>query len=121
MNGCISFRSIFHMFIMQAFHFSFCFKEIRSLIHWLLSTFFIQLEYPTFLVTSSFLFCCNMGVIFQCKFVLSTPIQNGVVPTMGGLASFLQILFGFVVHSLPLGSSTFGTTGEVLLDDVTGD
>ena len=33
---------------MQSYHFSFCFNEIRSLIHWSLSTFFIQLEYPNF-------------------------------------------------------------------------
>ena len=38
---------------------------------------------------------------------------------MRGLASFLQHLLGFVLHSLPFGSSMLGTTGEVLLDDVT--
>ena len=40
---------------------------------------------------------------------------------MLGLASFLQHLFGFVVHSLPFGGSMFGTMGEVLFDDVTGN
>ena len=45
-------KSLFHMFIMQSFHFSFCFNEIRSLINWSLNTFFIHLEYPTFLVSS---------------------------------------------------------------------
>ena len=81
-----------------------------------------------------------MGVVFQCKFVIlnnllfSPPnfwqrlavcvvlvpsFQNGVVPTMLGLASFLQHLRGFVVHSLPFGSSMFGTTGKVLSEDVT--
>ena len=37
------------------------------------------------------------------------------------LASFLQHFLGFVVHSFPFGSSMFGTTGEVLFDDVTGN
>ena len=32
------------MFTMQSFRFSFCFNEIRSLIHWSLNTFFIQCE-----------------------------------------------------------------------------
>ena len=39
---------------------------------------------------------------------------------MLGLASSLQHLLGFVVHSLPFGSSIFGAMGEVLFDDVTG-
>ena len=38
-------------------------------------------------------------------------------PTMVVLASFLQHLPGLVVHSLPFGSSMFGTVGEVLFDD----
>ena len=46
------------------------FNEIRSLIHWSFNTFFIQLECPTFLVSSSFLSCCNIGVVCQCKFVI---------------------------------------------------
>ena len=34
-------------------------------------------------------------------------------------SSFPQHLLGFEVHSLPFGSSMFGTMGEVLCDDVT--
>ena len=131
------------MFIMQSFSCSFCFNEIRTLIQWSLNTFFIQLEYPIFLVASSFLCRCNFGVAFQCKFVILNnfapqvhlisdkdlrygssfvpPLQNSFVTTMLGLASFLQLLPGFVVHSLPLGSSMFGTMVEVLFDDVTGN
>ena len=140
MNRCISFWSLFHMFIMQSFHFSFCFHEIQSLIRWFLNTFFIQLEYPTFLVSSSFLSWFTKRVVSQCKFVIlnnllpSPPnfwqrlavfvvlvpsFQNGFVPTMHGLASFQRHLLGFVVHSLPFGSSMFGTTVMVLFDDVT--
>ena len=53
-------------------------------------------------------------------FVIVVPsFQDGFVPTMLGLASFLQHVLGFVVHSVPLGSSMFGTTGYVLFDDVT--
>ena len=47
--------------------------------------------------------------------------QNAFLTTMLGLVSFPQHLLGFVVHSLPLGSSMFGSMGEVLLDDVTGN
>ena len=140
MNGCVSFWSLCHMFIMQSFQFSFCFNEIRSLIQLSLITFFIQLEYPTFLITISFSSRCNTGAIFQCKFVIlnnllfSPPkfwqrvavfvivvpsFHNGFVSTMLGLTSFLQHLFGFVVYLLPYRSSMFGTTSEVLLDDVT--
>ena len=58
------------MFIMQPVAFSFCFNEIRTLIQWSLDTFFIQLEYPIFLVASSFLCCCNIRVVFHCKIVI---------------------------------------------------
>ena len=34
---------------------------------------------------------------------------------MLGLASFLQHRLGLVVHSLPFGSSMYGTMGEVLV------
>ena len=37
---------------------------------------------------------------------------------MLGLASFLQRLLAFVVHSMPFGSSMFGTTKKVLFDDI---
>ena len=43
--------------------------------------------------------------------VLVPSFQNCFVPTILELASFLQRPLGFVVQSLPLGNSMFGTTG----------
>ena len=43
-NRCISLRSFFHMFVVHSFAFSFCFNEIRTLIHRSLNTFLIQHE-----------------------------------------------------------------------------
>ena len=72
LDECVYFplKSLFTCSSCSLFIFSFCFHEIRSLIRWSLSTFFIELEYPTFLNTISFSSCCNVGVIFQCKFVI---------------------------------------------------
>ena len=63
----------------------------------------------------------NFRQILAVIVILVPSFQDGFVPTMLGLASFPQHIFGFVVHSFPLGSSLFGTMGEVLFDDVTGN
>ena len=52
MNRCISLRSFFHMFVVHSFAFSFCFNEIRTLIHGSLNTFLIQRGKPNFFVAS---------------------------------------------------------------------
>ena len=129
------------MFIMQSFHFPCCFNEIRSSIPWCLSAFFIQLEYPNVLVTTSFLSCCCVVVIFQCKFItldnlLFTPpnfrqrctvfvifchLSSMVVSSMLGLTSFLQRLFGLKEILLPCRSFMLGSTDVTLLNDVTWD
>ena len=54
-----------------------------------------------------------------CHMCAISPKWFCFVPTVLGSASFLQRLLGFVVHPPPPGSSMFGTTGEVLFDDVT--
>ena len=53
------------------------FNEIKTLIQWSLITFLIQREYPFFLVTSSFLCCCNVGVVFRCKFLILNNLLLG--------------------------------------------
>ena len=60
--------------------------------------------------------CCQKVAVFV---IVVPSIQDGFVPTMPGSASFLEQVLGFVVHSLSLGRSMFGTTEKVLSDDIT--
>ena len=86
----------FHMFIMQSFHFSSCINEIRTLIHLSLSTFFIQFGCPTFLNTISFFSCCNIGVIFQWKFVTLNNLLFGPPIFWQRLAVFVILVPSFL-------------------------
>ena len=106
--------------------------ESFSLVHHAIFSFLVLLL--------SFPSCCFVRVIFHCKFailkiLLFNPLhfrqrlavfvivvpsfKKCFAPAMLGLASFLQHLLGLVLHSLPFGSSTFGTTVKILVDEVT--
>ena len=59
------------MSIMQSFHFSF-FLERNQVIDSVVPEHFLffKLSTQTILIITSFSSCCNLGVIFQCKFVI---------------------------------------------------
>ena len=106
------------MFIMQSFHCSFCFNEIRSLIQWS----FEYILYSTFVILNNLLLSPpNLGERLAVLVIFVPSFQNVFLLTMFGWASFLQHLLDCAVHSLPFGSSMFGTMSEVLFDDVTGN
>ena len=117
MNGCISFCSLKSLSHVHHAVFLILVLLRRNLdVDWTPS-FYVQREYPISLVSSSFLSCCNIGMVFQCKpvilnnLLLSPPnnwqrpcginslvpsFQKGFALTMLGLASFLQASLGFV-------------------------
>ena len=99
------------------------------------------MKYPWFVVPTSFLSCCNVGMVFQCDFIvlndtfLSPPsiwqrfavfviviptVQN-VPVTIFVLVAFLQLFMCIVKHAPPHRWSMSGSMGRILLNNAAGD
>ena len=98
--------SLFHMFIMQYFHFSFCFNV---LIPWCLSAFFVQFEDPNVFVTISFLSCCCITVIFQCKIIV---LNNSLFSLWEHLLPCRNSMLEAISSSTRAGPSETSTNSE---------
>ena len=115
------------------------FFEVIALIQWSFYTFCVQRTFPKFSVPTSFLFCCNVGMVFQRDFVvlhdtfliLPTIRQRFAVfyifiPLVQNIfvivpVSLLQHIMCFVVHVLSHRRSMFGSICWILFDNVAGD